>query len=221
MKIKMMVLIFLMLVALKANSYEYNINRYNETLIVFNFPVLGVNCTPASFGKIIGVEGIQNSSTNFFLRLVPNKKEGDLFCSFKLANKELIDIKFNLGDFIKTPVVDVARLEKEKENNQEIEQFVSFSRGERNGFKDIIRASSIGKLVKGEKNTYKINELFVSPDGLYFYVFEILTGSTDRFFKLNNFESNSLQFSTLIQHKDKAELILSSYKPIAFKRVLP
>jgi len=188
---------------------------------VFNYPVLGVNCTPASFGKVVGVEGVQNNSTNFFLRLVPNKKEGDLFCSFKLSNRELVDIKFNLGDFVKTPVVDVTRFEKEKMNNQEIEQFIAFTRGERNGFKDIIRSSSKGKLVKGNQNTYKIEDLFISANGVYFYIFEILTGSTDRFFKLNNFESNSLQFSTLIHESERALLVLSAYQPISFKRVLP
>jgi hypothetical protein len=221
MKIKTIILIVVLILIAKAQAYEYKVNRFNETLVVFNHPVLGVNCTPASFGKVIGVEGIQNTTTNFFLRLVPNKKDGDLFCSFKLSNKELIDVKFSLGDFVQTPIVDITRTEKDVMKTDELENFVIFCRGSRHGYKDVMNQGGTSRTIEGNKNTYRLQELYINSKGTYHYVLEVLTGSTDRFLKLNNFQSNTLQYSSLIQQGEKAYLVLSSNVLINFKRVLP
>jgi hypothetical protein len=221
MKIKALILVVLLVLIAKAQAYEYKVNRYNETLVVFNHPVLGVNCTPASLGKVIGVEGIQNTTSNFFLRLVPNKKDGELFCSFKLSNKELIDVKFALGDFVQTPVVDITRFERDLIKTDELEAFVLFCRGNRHGYKDVMKQGGTTRTIEGNKNTYRLQELYMNSKGVYHYVFEVLTGSTDRFLKLNNFQSNTLKYSSLVHTEGKAYLVLSSNVLINFKRVLP
>lgn len=221
MKIKALILVIILIIAAKAQSYEFKINRFNETLIVVNHPVLGVNCAPASLGKISGVEGVQNSNKHFFLKLTPKQRLGDLFCSFKLSNQELVDVKFELGDFIETPLVDITRSEKELITNDEFEEFIQFSRGMRSGYKNVINSDRNERVIKGGVNTYRLNELYMSRSGYYFYVFEILTGSTDKFLKLNNFSSNTLRYSSLIHEEEKTYLIISSSVLINFKKVLP
>ena len=62
--------------AVKAFGYEYNVQRYNETLISFNHAVLGVNCTPNSFGAVDSITGPQSTSQGYFLKLIPTGKKG-------------------------------------------------------------------------------------------------------------------------------------------------
>lgn len=206
--------------AVKAFGYEYNVQRYNETLISFNHAVLGVNCTPNSFGAVDSITGPQSTSQGYFLKLIPTGKKGRLYCSFKLSNKELVTVKFNLGDYFKTPLVDIIRNTKKSKFNKELDFFVAYTRGNTADLKEV-ESNEIDSRVITKSNRYKLLNLHISSDGLFFVEYKLKKAVTDKLFRLKNIKADTVQFSSLLNKGSSTYLYLSTKNIHNLERVLP
>lgn len=220
MKSRLFITFTLILSVSSALGYEYNVQRFNETLISFNHAVLGGNCTPNSYGSVHSISGPHSTSQGFFMKLVPTGKKGRIYCSFKLSNKELITVKFNLGDYVKTPLVDIIRKNKKSKFNKALDYFVDYTRGKIVGLEEV-ESSDLDDVVNTKSNSYKLKKLHISPDGLFFVKYKLDKAITDKHFRLKNIKADTIQFSSLLNKGSNTYLYMSTKDLSAIRRALP